>query len=68
MRFQLGVITRQNQQSSKYGNAYTYDHTNRDQSDNFEEFRLFTGLRQSAQMALRISDCDLSGEKIRIAG
>jgi integrase len=33
---------------------------------NFEEFRFFTGLRQSEQMALRTSDCDLAKGKLRI--
>jgi integrase len=33
---------------------------------NFEEFRFFTGLRQSEQMALRTSDCNLAKGTIRI--
>jgi len=33
----------------------------------YEEFRFFTGLRQSEQIALRIDDCDLVKGKIRIA-
>ena len=33
---------------------------------NYEEFRLFTGLRQSEEIALKISDCDLANARIRI--
>jgi integrase len=33
---------------------------------NYEEFRFFTGLRQSEQIALKTSDCDLANGKIRI--
>jgi integrase len=32
----------------------------------YEEFRFFTGLRQSEEIALKISDCDLANGKIRI--
>ncbi len=34
---------------------------------NYEEFRFFTGLRQSEQIALQVGDCDLAKGKIRIA-
>jgi len=34
---------------------------------NYEEFRFFTGLRQSEQIALQVGDCDLLKGKIRIA-
>ena len=33
---------------------------------NFDEFRFFTGLRQSKQIALRTSDCDLQKATIKI--
>jgi len=33
---------------------------------NYEEFRFFTGLRQSEQFALQISDCDLKSGRISI--
>ena len=33
---------------------------------NYEEFRFFTGLRQSEQIALTITDCDLVKGKIRV--
>jgi len=33
---------------------------------NFDEFRFFTGLRQSEQISLRISDCDLTKGTIHI--
>lgn len=33
---------------------------------NFKEFRFFTGLRQSEQMALRVGDCNLPKGTIRI--
>ena len=33
---------------------------------NFDEFRFFTGLRQSEQIALRTSDCDLQKATIKI--
>jgi integrase len=32
----------------------------------YEEFRFFTALRQSEQMALTIQDCDLINGKIRV--
>ena len=34
---------------------------------NYDEFRFFTGLRQSEQIALLTSDCDLVQGKIRIS-
>ncbi|MGQ0637633.1 MAG: Arm DNA-binding domain-containing protein [Planctomycetaceae bacterium] len=34
---------------------------------NYEEFRFFTGLRQSEQIALQVGDCDLLKGKMRIA-
>ena len=33
---------------------------------NYEEFRFFTGLRQSEQFALQLSDCDLKERKLSI--
>lgn len=33
---------------------------------NYEEFRFFTGLRQSEQFALQISDCDLQAGRVSI--
>ncbi len=33
---------------------------------NYEEFRFFTGLRQSEQIALQVGDCDLRKGKVRI--
>ena len=33
---------------------------------NYDEFRFFTGLRPSEQIALRVDDCDLSQGKIMV--
>jgi integrase len=33
---------------------------------NYEEFRFFTGLRQSEQFALQVEDCDLANGKINV--
>jgi integrase len=33
---------------------------------NYEEFRFFTGLRQSEQFALRLADCDLATRKLSV--
>ena len=33
---------------------------------NYDEFRFFTGLRPSEQIALRITDCDVAQSKIKI--
>ncbi|MEJ1962897.1 MAG: DUF3596 domain-containing protein [Gammaproteobacteria bacterium] len=33
---------------------------------NYEEFRFFTGMRQSEQFALTVLDCDLAGGRIKI--
>jgi hypothetical protein len=33
---------------------------------NFDEFRFFTGLRQSEQLALRTRDCDLEKRTINV--